>query len=452
MLSIGCLNLIIPWFFKDYLQKQQEDNLKGILYQVEEIVSAYGEGYLSFNELERSITVIDQSANVHICLFNMKNEIIFNSEGGTNSVSLVKQLEKIRNQLTGKEFFCSVIKDPKQPTLDIMLVAINTSTEDIFAVAFIPVADVNEWLTEILRLVWLSSAIVLLITGPILYWLSKHITRPLLDMEKLAKKMSEGDFDCQMETKRQDEIGSLAVTFNQMAMELERIEKYRQEFLANVSHELRTPLTSIRGFVQGLLDGNISPEKTEYYLLRVYSEAERLTYIVNDLLDLARLKAGQVELKREPLDLWTACREVAEGLHLAASQRNISLTCHFSSDKAMIAGDYYRIIQVLVNLLDNAIKFTKPDGQVVISGELADKEWLIHIKDQGSGIAPEDLAKIFDRFYRGTVTGIGGTGLGLAISRLLIEAHGGRITVKRASDTGGSIFTIYLPALQIIYN
>ncbi len=234
---------------------------------------------------------------------------------------------------------------------------------------------------------------------------------------------------------------------------LKELNQMKSDFVSNVSHELRTPLTAIKGSVDNMLDGITGPlnEKQTRYLTRIKSNADRLSRLINDLLDLSRIEAGKIDLKPTLLPLVALTKEVAESLRPVAVEKLISLEVA-SSDASMAAwADRDKITQVLMNLIGNAVKFTPPHGKVSVAVDRNGVEWVkISIADTGPGIPPEEASKIFDKFYQIAQLGkqkAKGTGLGLAISKALVEMHGGKIWVDSEVERG-STFSFTLPAQQ----
>ena len=234
---------------------------------------------------------------------------------------------------------------------------------------------------------------------------------------------------------------------------LRELDKMKSDFVSNVSHELRTPLTSIKGSVDNMLDGITGPsnEKQTRYLTRIKSNADRLTRLINDLLDLSRIEAGKIDLKPTTLPLVALAQEVTESIRPVAVGKLISLEVASPDIKVTAWADRDKITQVLTNLVGNAVKFTPPHGKVSVAIQRNGDQWTqISVTDTGPGIPPEEAGKIFDRFYQIAQTGkqkAKGTGLGLAISKALVEMHGGKIWLQ--SELGqGCTFSFTLPAYQ----
>lgn len=234
---------------------------------------------------------------------------------------------------------------------------------------------------------------------------------------------------------------------------LRELDRLKSDFVSNVSHELRTPLTAIKGSADNMLDGITGPlnEKQVRYLTRIKSNADRLTRLINDLLDLSRIEAGKIDLKPARLPLVNLAQEVADNIRPVALEKLISLEVASLDNSVTAWADRDKTIQVLVNLVGNAVKFTPQHGKVTVAIKKNGSQWVeISVSDTGPGIVPEEVHTIFDRFYQIAQAGkqkTKGTGLGLAISKALVEMHGGKIWVE--SDVGrGSTFSFTLPAEQ----
>jgi PAS domain S-box-containing protein len=234
---------------------------------------------------------------------------------------------------------------------------------------------------------------------------------------------------------------------------LKELDRMKSDFVSNVSHELRTPLTAIKGSVDNMLDGITGPltEKQAHYLSRVKSNADRLGRLITDLLDLSRIEAGKIDLRSADLSLVPLARDVAEVMRSVATEKLISLEVACGDDSVKAWADRDKVIQVLMNLVGNALKFTPAHGKVMIGLERNGAEWTrVFVLDTGPGIPSDDAQKIFDKFYQADQPNkqkAKGTGLGLAISKALVEMHGGKIWVE--SELGkGSAFSFTLPARQ----
>jgi two-component system, OmpR family, sensor histidine kinase BaeS len=278
--------------------------------------------------------------------------------------------------------------------------------------------------------------------------LVRQITRPLSSLNRASSRIAGGDLSVRVPVQGKDEVGELAVTFNQMADSLETQEQLRRNLMADIAHELRTPLTGIQGTVEALQDGifPVTPENLE----AVHEQVMLLNRLVEDLRTLANAEAGQLVLDRQPLNLVDLCQRQVMAFQSRADAAQIDLTLQLDNGPVTVWGDEQRLGQVLNNLLDNALRHTPPGGSVQV--QLAVPNGAVHLAvvDNGEGIDVATLPLLFDRFYRADPSrtrGSGGTGLGLAITRQLVQAHGGRIWAESPpiGQAGGSVFRIELP-------
>lgn len=275
----------------------------------------------------------------------------------------------------------------------------------------------------------------------------RQITRPLVDLTHASRRIAHGELDVRVPVISTDEVGELTETFNQMAASLEKQETLRRNLMADIAHELRTPLTGIQGAVEAMQDG-VFPADAEN-LEALHTEVLLLNRLVDDLRTLANAEAGQLVLEMAPVDLTELCRRQVSALQPRAAERSVTLMLHAPAH-ASTQADGQRLNQVLLNLLDNALRHT-PAGETVRVSLHADAAALyITVTDSGPGISPADLPYVFDRFYRGDRSRArmtGGSGLGLAIARQLVAAHGGRIWVDSPPPGAehGAEFGVMLP-------
>ena len=285
--------------------------------------------------------------------------------------------------------------------------------------------------------------------------ISKNISQPIRKMEETATSIAKGDFTKRVDIKTDDELGKLAESLNQMADELqlkidnlEKLDKVRTDFVANVSHELKTPLTSIKGFIETLEDGAIDDkENARRFLAIIKKHAERLSNIINDLLSLTEIESGKDKVEPGTVDVKYLLDEVIWGFTHALSIKEQKLNVNYNGDNFRIRGDKDKIEQVLVNLVDNAIKYTGQKGDIKASLFEKKDSVMFTLTDNGIGIPREHLDRIFERFYRvdkGRSRELGGTGLGLSIVKHIVVLHNGHISID--SEVGkGTIVTVILP-------
>lgn len=302
-----------------------------------------------------------------------------------------------------------------------------------------------------------AGALVLaLLLGFVLSW---SLIGPLQRIDNRVASIASGDFSGHVEVDNRDELGALGANVNRMNDELRRLyteleatSRHKSEFLANMSHELRTPLNAIIGFSQVLRDemvGSVNEKQAEY-LDDIISSGQHLLSLINDVLDLSKVEAGQVELEVRPFSLREALERGVVMVRERATEDGVQVAFEADPEVDVIDGDERRIKQVIFNLLSNAVKFTPAGGEVAVSAFRVNGEVRVSVADTGPGIAPEDHDRIFEEFQQ-TESGIEqheGTGLGLALSKRFVELHGGSIWVE--SEMGrGSIFSFTLPLARV---
>jgi signal transduction histidine kinase len=431
--------------------------------------------YRVYNLLQRNLTpeeIIEllkeqaEKQEVRILLLTPRGQVLADTQGDWTGKQTKITLDKI-------------LKDPRTPYVydrittpggDTMLyVALQVAPPRVAAedsesqprVLVALLASPRRGLRTILKDVakrFLQAGLVTLAISIVLALLiARSIAKPLRRMTAATEEIARGNYDQTLDIASSDEVGRLAASFNTMAREVKASRQAQRDFVANVSHELKTPLTSIQGFSQAILDGTADDELNRYRAAEIISsEANRMSRLVDELLDLARIESGQIEMIREPVDLARILGACVEKFALRAREGNVELKLDTSA-LPLISGDKDRLAQVFTNLLDNALKHTPPDGRVTIKAqELKEKPRKrepitsmieIAVTDTGPGIPPEDLEHIFERFYQVDKSRAGknrGIGLGLTIAKQIVEAHGGKIRTESVIGLGTK-FTVILP-------
>ena len=277
---------------------------------------------------------------------------------------------------------------------------------------------------------------------------SYQLTKPLGQMAKAAKAFGKGDFSIRVNAQGNDEIGDLARSFNTMADSLAASEGMRRAFVANVSHELKTPMTTIAGFIDGILDGTIPPQRQSYYLNIVTVEIKRLSRLVTSMLALSRIDSGELKMVKTTFDISSTVLNTFLTFEQKLEERKINVVGLDELKPLMIEGDPDMIHQVVYNLVENASKFTNAGGDITVKTQEIGDEAVVSITNTGEGIPPEQIGFIFDRFYKTDKSRShdkNGMGLGLYLVRSIIRQHGGDIT---ASSVEGeyTTFEFRLPA------
>jgi signal transduction histidine kinase len=295
-----------------------------------------------------------------------------------------------------------------------------------------------------------SVAAAFVIAGISSIFISRQITKPLRAITQASHEIAKGNFDQRVEIKEsasRDELVQLGTSFNQMAEQLEQNDKMRRQLVGDISHELRTPLTAIKGSMEGLIDGVLKNDKNTYN--HIYKEAHRLQSLVEDLQELNRVEGSAFKIEKTKIKVADLIQDAVNPLSTTFNKKGIQITIKSEKNLPVVMADHDRLLQVLQNLLGNALQFTPPNGTVEIQTHKAENFIHISIKDTGTGIDAAHLPHIFERFYRAdrsrSRANGGGSGIGLTIVKSLVEAHGGKIWAESEGRNNGSKFTFTLP-------
>jgi two-component system, OmpR family, sensor histidine kinase ArlS len=305
--------------------------------------------------------------------------------------------------------------------------------------------DVQKLISQLNRHIFIASILILFTVLNFIFFLSKAVTKPLITMKEATKKLSKGDFSVTLPKPSNDELGELSLSIQTLANDLNYLKQERNEFLASISHELRTPLTYINGYADIARRKNLEEKDRSQYLEIIQEESQRVSSLLKELFDLAKLDQNTFSINIEQVNLSSFFQSIYERVSPAFKNKQIQLLLDCPAN-LFIDIDPIRFEQVLINLLDNSLKYSNETSTTTVRGMEENGNVQIIIQDQGIGIPEEDLPHIFDRLYRvdksrSRVTG--GFGLGLAIVKQLVEAHGGEINVE--SQVGvGTRFTIML--------
>ena len=292
----------------------------------------------------------------------------------------------------------------------------------------------KEMIEVVIKIVMSSIVWVLVAALIAVYFISARVIAPLREISSAAKRFASGKFDTRVPVKGRDEVAELATAFNNMAESLDNYDNMRNKFMSDVSHDLRSPMTSISGFIDGILDGVIPPEKHGYYLQTVSNEIKRLSRLVSTLLDLSRIQAGERKFSMSDFDICEMSRQILISFEqkITAKQLDVSFDCE--EERLIANADRDAIYQVLYNICDNAVKFSAEKGKLSLSVKrIKGRKLQVEVFNEGAGIAPSDINYVFERFYKSDKSrGLNksGAGLGLFISKTIMDAHGQSIWVE----------------------
>ncbi len=308
-------------------------------------------------------------------------------------------------------------------------------------------ARANKLMGYVTAIVILICVTILAVTGVTGLFFVKSIVNPIRDVSNIARTIAMGNFDSRIEIKKDDEIGELCDAINYMASELSNSENIKNDFISSVSHELRTPLTAIRGWGEtAKMSLGSDEELVQRGLDVVLSEADRLSSLVEELLDFSRMQTGRLSLVSQPMDVTQLLRESVDMYVELAKKQNIDLAFAIPDDEITVMGDKNRLKQVFINIIDNAVKYTNAGGQVLVNLTTEEACVRIAVKDTGVGIPAEDIDRVKEKFYKANKT-VRGSGIGLAVADEIIKQHDGLLFIESIENVGTTA-TVVLPIYE----
>ena len=273
--------------------------------------------------------------------------------------------------------------------------------------------------------------------------MAKRILEPVQELVRVTEEVAQGNYKVTAIKYHNDEIGQLVDAVNIMTKEITRADQAKNEFISSISHELRTPLAAIKGWAETMQDMKDDLEVVEEGLAIVSKETDRLIILVNDLLDFSRLQAHRIELRKEEFSVFDLLENVIGQFTVRCQQERVKMTLLSDEQETWVFADYNRLKQVLINIVDNAMKFTvgRPDAEIRISSQVLDDQIIVIVEDNGSGISPEDLIRVKEKFYKGS-SNKSGTGLGLSIASEIMELHGGKMLIDSTQGKGTKVVLV----------
>lgn len=296
-----------------------------------------------------------------------------------------------------------------------------------------PMPEINRYKYHIFRITISAITTAIIVAMVISYIYSRKASKPIMDLNNAAKAVANGNFDVKVSTDGDSEMAELSSNFNAMVESLKSLEDMRSSFIANVSHELRTPMTTISGFVEGIMDGTIPPEKQDTYLKIVLDETKRLARLVTELLQLARIDAGTMQLNIREFDINELIRITILKFESRINEKALDIDIDFENENEPVLADKDTVQRVVTNLFDNAIKFNYQNGYIKIAVKRHNGKIEISIENSGIGIEPDELLHIWERFYKTDKSRSydkKGMGLGLYLVQGIIAAHDEKIWVE----------------------
>lgn len=445
-LSLSSILIILTFMYNNFLAEEKHKTLKKSCESISNFVTAvqqrdgavYNEEALYYimanlaSVSECDIYVTDKSGVIRMCACSEwgKNDSCEHS-GAQVDINTVKSIN-LNDDIT-----ISTLGFYSEPHY-IAVTPLEINKENVgYILATDSIDEAKNLMKRIAHIYVISAIVPLLLMFVAISIMTYRLTKPLRLMSDAAKAMARGDFSRRIPVTSDDEIGQLAVSFNQMTNSLARLEDVRKSFIANVSHELKTPMTTIGGFIDGMLDGTIPYEKQNYYLQIVHDEVKRLSRMVESMLSVSRIESKEVQPNCEPFDFKEQLIGVVISQEQRIEQKQIKVLGLDSLPNITINADKDLIYRVIYNLVDNAVKFTDEGGKITFDIKTNSNNLTFKIENTGKGIPKGELPYIFERFYKvdkSRSANKQSTGLGLYIVKTIIKNHGGVISVSSVEN------------------
>lgn len=436
LLLLIILDVVLTLFIKNYYYDNTKSLLKSQMLVATSYYSKYFKSYSLEENIYDNVDIFGNQTEAQVQIYDSNGELLMDSIGVLDDNVTHSDVDMVINgeesaSWTGKvSYFNNEIMAVSMPI-------INGDTKVGVIRYIVSLENVNNEVTSITITFIIISFIVLIIGGIFTLVISKDIIAPIKELTVATEKMAKGDLKVRSKVSGNDEITKLAKTFNYMAEELANRDKLKDEFISSVSHELRTPLTAIRGWVITIHDDITDKETLKTGLTIIEKESERLGNMVEELLDFSRLQNGKAVLDRVNINIYELIEYLEIYLNQRAERENkeLAVLCDIDEDVYI---DVNKMKQVIINLIDNAFKFTNEDGCIVLNITKEKDDLIIIVQDNGCGISQEDLSKVKQKFYKGK-NAKSQNGIGLAICDEIVRMHGGDIEIESELNVGTKI-------------
>ncbi len=438
VLTIVIVEIIVITAIKSYYYTGLNDTLKNQI----TISSNFYNTYLSSagvrTNTANDVDLFWENTNAEVQIIDKSGKVLMDSLGV--DVENIDLPEKLMDVIEGKEKIVVEKLTINGESSISMITALNHNNKIDGALRFIAsTAEVDKTVAKASKYALLVGIFVIIVSSIVSLFISNSITKPLKKISYGAEKMATGDFSEKIPKFFDDEIGKLADTLNYMSDEIMKNEKLKNEFIASVSHELRTPLTSIKGWSIVLKASDFQDEEEiKEGLDIIEQEVDRLTHLVEDLLDFSKLLSGKITLKKENTNLTALILALSKQLTPRAKNENLTLKVNVDENLTNIIVDKNRIKQVLINILDNAIKFTSPGGEIIFNTNVIENSIIMSIKDTGIGISQDEISKVKEKFYKGKNSN-SSNGIGLSVCDEIIQMHNGSLEIKSKLGEGTEV-------------
>ncbi len=447
IITVTLFEGLFIFYAQNYYYDSVRQTLRHQAKTIEDLYSRYYMGDISFEQKINNIFEkkdINTNSEMAVEIINKDKNIIIDQYGfRSNQKAHYEDVDQaLKNNITTATYRT---KSTGEHVMSISVpLKFNNQIEGIVRYT-VSLNEIDNTIFKIILGLILAGIFILLIAISISLKFAYTLIDPLSELKKFANELAHGNYNIKLKPRAiiDDEIGELAETFEHMAKEIDKSEKLKEEFISSISHELRTPLTSIKGWSETLGYEGIGKEELDLGLGIIQDETERLIKLVEELLDFSRLSSDRIKLQIDMVDVCSLANSVVNQLKVKANEQNISLTYEFANNNMkMIQGDKNRLRQVLINLVQNSLKFTDMQGYVKVIVDQNEEYTIIQVIDNGEGIEEHNLEKVLDKFFQENYNKAG-SGLGLAISNEIVKLHDGEMNIESKKGEGTCItFTL----------
>ena len=423
------------------LKAKITQDLKNEYYKdIQRIAQVYADYYFDENvrisQVRSQMKLFDELISARIWIVNAARVVVIDTRGITPTYVDDYSGTLLKQMFSENVMFEGLFDEPMLCVNEPVVASYSVKG---YVCLFIPMSRIDESLVKYMNVANTALLVIsgiLLLTFIVFYFISVYPTRKI---RKAALAYSKAEYDYELKVRSHDEFRELADAMTYMVGEIQRVDEYQKKFIANISHDFRSPLTSIKGYVEAIKDGTIPPEAQDRYLDIIVFETDRLSKLTSNLLDLNRIDSKGLLLDITSFDINSVIKRVAAAFEGVCKEKKVVIELQFAAVTTYVDADMGRIQQVLYNLTDNAIKFSGPDSKIEIETEEKGSKVFVRVRDHGTGIAKENINRIWDRFYK-TDASRGkdkkGTGLGLSIVKEVITAHDENISVISTEGVG----------------
>ena len=437
--------LILEGLFAVAISEYYLGSIERILVNQAETSATFFNRYADAGDIYKKSNYIFENMDVEetalVEVLDLSGRVVIDSTGSSSDEKIVTN--DVQQALKGKQEVWRGRSDLDEP-----IIAVSAPIYDGATVVGVlryvsSLAPTYQVLKQVLIMLLLFGFAVVSVAFMYGRTMARQILKPVQELVRVTEEVAQGNYKVTAIKYHNDEIGQLVDAVNTMTKEITRADQAKNEFISSISHELRTPLAAIKGWAETMQDMKDDLEVVEEGLAIVSKETDRLIILVNDLLDFSRLQAHRIELKKEEFSISDLLENVVGQFTVRCQQERIKMTLLSDNQESWVFADYNRLKQVLINIVDNAMKFTvgRADAEIRISSQVLDDQIIVIVEDNGSGISPEDLVRVKEKFYKGS-SNKSGTGLGLSIASEIMELHGGKMLIDSMLNVGTKVVLV----------